>query len=115
MAAARVDRDEWQRRVDRWKDSGLTAKEFAAEMGINAGTLQFWHYKLKDGERGTRRPKRENPSAAMLSSLVEVRASAGAILEQPFEVELRNGRRIKVAAHFEPEALKRLLTVLEAA
>jgi hypothetical protein len=33
MARARVDCDEWRRRIQRWKDSGLTAKEFAAEMG----------------------------------------------------------------------------------
>jgi len=31
----RVSRDEWAKRVERWKDSGLTAKEFASEVGIN--------------------------------------------------------------------------------
>jgi hypothetical protein len=60
MARARADRDEWRRRIARWKESGLTAKEFAADAGINAGTLQFWQYKLKRGERPTRRPKRES-------------------------------------------------------
>jgi transposase-like protein len=113
MARARVDRDEWRRRVERWKDSGLTAKEFAAEVGINAGTLQFWRYKLKRDGRPARRPK--TPSDAILSSLVEVRASAGAIVDQRFEIELGNGRRVRVAAGFEPEALRTLLTVLEAA
>ena len=39
MARTRLDRDEWRRRVERWKDSGLTAKEFAAETGINAGNI----------------------------------------------------------------------------
>ena len=47
MAGKRANRDEWRKRVDRWKDSGLTANEFVAETGINAGTLQFWGYKLK--------------------------------------------------------------------
>ena len=45
MARARADREEWRKRVERWKGSGLTAKEFAAETGINAGNLQFWQYK----------------------------------------------------------------------
>jgi hypothetical protein len=41
IARAAVSRAEWRRRVARWKSSGLTAKEFAAEMGINAGTLEL--------------------------------------------------------------------------
>ena len=114
MATARVDRDEWRRRVERWKDSGLTAKEFAAEMGIIAGTLQFWQYKLKRG-RLTRGRRAKAPAAAILSSLVEVRAPAGAIVDQRFEIELSNGRRVRVAPGFEAEALKQLLAVLEAA
>lgn len=49
----RANRGEWQRRVDRWKDSGLTAKEFAAERRINAGTRQFWRYTLTNGASGS--------------------------------------------------------------
>lgn|SRR5262245_37792040 len=114
MARARVDRDEWRRRVERWKDSGLTAKEFAAEMGLNAGTLQFWQYKLRHRKVSTKRPKRKAPSEAILSSLVEVRAPSGAVGDPRFEVELGNGRRVRVPAEFEPAALKTLLSVLEA-
>jgi DNA-binding NtrC family response regulator len=39
MAAARSSRDDWRKRVERWKDSGLTAVQFASVMGINAGTI----------------------------------------------------------------------------
>src|SRR5436305_195417 len=35
----RVNREEWAERVERWKDSGLSAKEFGAELGINPRTL----------------------------------------------------------------------------
>jgi DNA-binding CsgD family transcriptional regulator len=38
----RTARAEWAKRVERWKDSGLTAKEFAAELGINPRSLVFW-------------------------------------------------------------------------
>jgi transposase len=113
--ARHVDRDEWRRRVQRWKDSGLTAKEFAAETGINAGTLQFWQYKLKRGARPTRRARLKRSSEAILSSLVEVRAPASAVVDQRFEIELGNGRRVRVAAGFEPATLKALLAVLEVA
>jgi hypothetical protein len=36
----RASRDEWAKRVERWRDSGLRAEQFAAELGINAGTLK---------------------------------------------------------------------------
>lgn len=109
-----MDREEWRRRVERWKDSGLTAKEFAAETGINAGTLQFWQYKLKRDVRPAPRKRRKPTPEAIVSSLVEVRGAVPTMLDQRFEVELRNGRRLRVAAGFEPEALKALLAIVEA-
>jgi hypothetical protein len=42
----RTRRDDWRKRVERWKDSGLTAEQYAGELGINAKTLQFWKYEL---------------------------------------------------------------------
>jgi hypothetical protein len=36
-----MSRAEWQKRVERWRDSGLSAEQFAAELGINAGTLKY--------------------------------------------------------------------------
>jgi transposase-like protein len=114
MARARVGRDEWQTRIQRWKDSGLTAKEFAAEIGINAGTLQFWRCKLKSGSRSSTRQGRKAPSDAILASLVEVRAPAITVVDQRFEIELGNARRVRVGAGFDPEALRALIAVLEA-
>ena len=115
MAEERVDREEWQRRVERWKDSGLTAKEFAAEMGINAGTLQFWQYKLKRDARPAPRRRRKPTPEGIVASLVEVRGAAPAMADQRFEIELRSGRRLRVAAGFDPAALKALLAILETA
>jgi transposase-like protein len=112
MARERVDQEEWRRRIERWKDSGLTAKEFAAETGINPGTLQFWQYKLKRGERPAPGKRRKPTSDAILSSLVEVHGPAS-IVDQRFEIELRGGRRLRVAAGFQPAALKALLAILE--
>jgi hypothetical protein len=31
----RASRETWAKRVERWKDRGLTAKEYAAEVGIS--------------------------------------------------------------------------------
>jgi hypothetical protein len=56
----RVSRAEWAKRVERWKDSGLSAEEFSSELGINARTLIYWKYTLSreaaaDGDVGRRR------------------------------------------------------------
>lgn len=59
--ARRESRDVWAKRVERWQDSGLTAREFAAELGINHRTLSFWKYQLaKEGARPrpTAKPRR---------------------------------------------------------
>jgi hypothetical protein len=97
------------------QDSGLSAKEFAAELGINAGSLQVWRYKLKRGETPARRPVPKGASQAILSSLVEVRAPVGAGVDQRFEIELTNGRRVRVSAGFDVASLRALLAVMEAA
>lgn len=111
MAAARTSSDEWKKRVERWQESGLTAEQFAAEMGINAGTLRFWQYKLNKLARGEsaepRRPKR----SASTPPFVEVRASSS--VDAVFELELGGGRRLRVPASFDAAALERLLGVLE--
>jgi transposase-like protein len=37
--------------VERWKDSGLTAKEFAAEAGLKASALYYWRSQLSAAAR----------------------------------------------------------------
>jgi transposase len=43
----RANREVWAKRVERWQDSGLTAKEFAAELDVSANSLTFWRWKLR--------------------------------------------------------------------
>jgi hypothetical protein len=43
---ARESRETWAKRVERWRDSGLTAAEFAAEVGVNPRTLSYWKWRL---------------------------------------------------------------------
>ena len=45
-SATATSRAEWQKRIERWNDSGLSAGQFAAELGINAGTLRHWKHFL---------------------------------------------------------------------
>jgi hypothetical protein len=108
----RTSAEEWQKRVERWRDSGLPADQFAAELGINAGTLRFWGYKLNkaklEGGAGVAPPKKKR--SVRVPSFVEVRTTTSAAA---FEIELGNGRRLRVPTEFDVDALGRLLSVLE--
>lgn len=100
--------------MQRWKDSGLTAAEFAAETGINAGTLQFWSYKLKKGFGESATPKSTVPHTPVSASIIELRPAAALAPDARFEIELAGGRRVRVPVNFDAAALRALLGVLEA-
>jgi len=113
----RADRREWSRRVWAWRRSGKTAKEFAAETGLNAKTLLWWSTTLR-GERGARRAagaRRGLKPRALerLEQLPIVELSGGDVSDGRFELELATGRRLRIPAGFDAEALSRLLAVLK--
>ena len=62
---------------------------------------------------GSERRRRPSAPASIVSSIVEVRPAAEAA-EGYFEIELANGRRLRVPAVFDAAALKTLLAILEA-
>lgn len=105
---ARSSRAEWEKRVERWKDSGLSAEQFAAEIGVNAGTLRQWKYSLAAKGR---------PVRAAGSNFVEVKPVAaveGRTSAATFELEVRH-RRLRIPPQFDADALCRLIAVLERA
>jgi hypothetical protein len=123
---ARVERDEWARRVARWRDSGLTTVEFASELGINPRTLTYWAWTLKREASGKKRvwsPKAQKPPAALKtpaarpaagearSPFVEVTSRSS---HARFELEVR-GRRLHIPEGFDAKQLRSLLEVLETA
>lgn len=119
-----ASREVWAKRVERWVDSGLTAKEFAAEMGINPRTLTYWKWRLgKDRAEGRRRPssrsgarrKGQRRSRRPTPTFVEVTPVKSAEDVSARALELAVGRyTVRVANGFGPETLTQLLDVLEA-
>lgn len=99
-----TSRDEWRKRIERWQESGLTAEQFAAEVGINAGTLKYWKYRLSSSAK----------ASAAKSAFVEVpMAVAASTSPACFELEIGAKVRLRVPAAFDGAALGRLLDVLE--
>ncbi len=112
----RGSRREWSRRVREWRRSGKTSKEFAADSGLNAGTLLWWSSQL----RGQRRVQgaaastwRRSPSALEVAGLPLVELSGGEVGDERFELELHTGRRLRIPPGFDAAALERLLAVLK--
>jgi hypothetical protein len=109
-------RAEWRTRVRRWEESGLTAREFAAEMGINPRTLAYWKWRLRKdaAEAAGARP---TPASARVSALsfVEVPAEPVRGEADAASLELVVGRyRLALGHGFDAEVLARVLDVLDA-
>jgi transposase len=120
---ARATAEEWAKRVARWRDSGLTAKEFAAETGVNAGTLSSWAWRLRketsSGAASTkdrpgsfrgRRPLGQ-PDAA--PSFIELPSTG--LVKSASMLELVVGDlRVRVPAGFDQETLGHVLRAVGA-
>ena len=114
---SREPREVWVKRVARWHDSGLSAREFAAELGVSHHTLTSWKSRLKrENGRDTSRRKLTATMAAsdgrVQVPFVEVAASSlSEVAPECFEIE-RSGWQVRIPQSFDADALRRLLSVL---
>jgi transposase len=88
----------------------------ARRHGISRSLLTVWRRQYRSGELGSER----SPAFIPLTLSTEApssapRASVPSNPEARVEIALRNGRRLVVPASVDPEALARLLPVLEQA
>jgi transposase-like protein len=112
----RASREIWAKRVERWQDSGLTAKEFAAELDVSPNSLTFWKWKLRQpNNTATPRPRRKREAKQ-----ADAPASFLQLLPTPtspprnghFEVVFAGGVVVRVPHDFDESALRRLASVL---
>lgn len=128
---ARQTRADWAKRIERWKDSGLTAKEFASETGVSARSLVWWQWKLGSEKRSVpsvtsaptttdspkqrtpRRRRRSQPTATATTPSVTFVEVAPSSRSESLEVVLASGRHIRVPVGFDAPTFERLIAILE--
>ena len=114
----RESRGVWTKRVERWRESGLSANEFATELGVNAATLAQRKYRLAAEARAAMPSETTLDPAAL--SFFEVNAEAQPVAaERPaaqstFDLVLLNGITVRVPSQFDVSALRRLVDVMTA-
>lgn len=98
----------WRKLVAEQRRSGLSQAEFCRRRGLVPGTFAWWKRELKRRDGGHSRAAK---SGFVPVRVIERRLTGARTCS--FDVELRNGRRIRVPNPFDPESLRRLLAVLE--
>jgi hypothetical protein len=120
----RATRDEWKRRVARWRRSGLTAKEFSAREGLNASTLSFWSWKLgstvggrsrngrrrEPGKKEARKARHAEQFGESASPFLGVELMTSANSGGGADLELLLGDvRVRVPPDFDESTLRRVM------
>ena len=98
----------WRERVERWKQSGKSLREFAAAEGVRPERLAWWRCRLQR-EQSAWGLEAEAPRLLP----VEVRGSEPQPACSALELVLAGGRVVvRVGADFDELALRRVVAVL---
>lgn len=109
---ARTPREVWAKRVERWQSSELTAKEFAAEIGVNDRTLAHWKWILGK-EATTRSPAGRRRDRGAVVKFTEVAVEPTALTSgSPIEIVVGGALVIRVDRQFDEDTLRRVLGVV---
>ena len=108
MAARTKPEARWRALVREQEASGRSVKDFARARGLSAASLYWWRSEL--GRRRELPPAKRLELAAVtvVGEAPARRASSGG-----FELELSNGRRVRVQPGFDADELRRLIAALE--
>ena len=105
-----ISREERLAQVRAWVASGLSAAEFAPQVGVHPSTLAWWKWKFRS-EGALRSPK---PGGKPRLPFLEITPAPGA--ERPRagdRLELQVGEvTLRIPDHFEERTLARVLQVL---
>lgn len=100
-------RAKWQARVDAWRASGKSCREFAQASGLNPQSLAWWKWKLGSLET-TAEPEFVEVTEDFMA------AALPGLADEPTIELLVSGVEVRVRGAVDPDALTRVLDVLEA-
>lgn len=119
---ARASREVWLKRIERFRDSGLTAAEFAAEVGVNVNTLKNWIWRVSsEAKQATVAPSVKQHAATKVSAkrtsrratqVVEVVGALPAPPSASYEVTLPSGVSLRLPTDFEVERVRALVALV---
>lgn len=88
--------------VARWRESGQPARRFAQAAGVSVGRLWYWRKRTEQQRQAT---------GFVPVRLVSDGATQGG--GDGFELDLGDGRRLRIPPEFSSESLRRLLSALQ--
>jgi hypothetical protein len=101
----------WVPILAEWKKSGLGVREFCRRRRLRESA--FWHWKQEIPDRERRRKGRRGASHAKPSFRIQpVQVVEKSLSVLPLEV-LSGGRTLRIPRDFDPEQLRKVLSVLE--
>ena len=109
---ARASREIWIKRIERWRESGLGAKEFAEQVGVEVDRLRHWKWRLATEDRATNAASAASTTPAPFP-FVEVTPTPAENREDTIiEVVAPSGFCIRVPARFDADTLRRVLAAV---
>lgn len=112
-----ISRAERLAQVRAWTASGLSAAEFAPQVGVSPSTLAWWRWKLRRERAALSRRRRARGRAKAPLTFVEIApepAAAEARASSPLELQLADVT-LRIPEGFEERTLARVLQVVRGA
>lgn len=97
-------RKQWERRLKRWRASGLSSEVFGAKLGVTGRSVRRWDKKLREAQTPVRRRRQRLVQVTVVPS--------EPAREQPVVVSVA-GRRVEVVSGFAKSTLMAVLEVIE--
>jgi hypothetical protein len=113
VVRAKVSPETWKDRVERWKASGLGAKEFAAAENLSPYSLSWWKWRLQREAEAPAARKATRKARAKRASMSFVPVVVRDASARPMEVILPGDVRVRVDSGFDEASLLRLVRALE--
>lgn len=103
-----------QRLMAEREATGESWRSVSARTGINYATLTGWAWRLRRERRASLAPRPERVEFVELLPRDAPESARELERDVPIEIVLRGERRLRIGAHFDADALTRLVRALEA-